>query len=73
VTRFERDSTGTARLHCFWIVTDGNSSERLDGGEFNQSEAAESATASGAVAAQSRVLGELSREIAVAIRGLAAR
>ncbi len=73
VERFERDPSGAAQLRCMWVIKDGTSGERLDGGQFNQSQPADSATAGASVAAQSRLLGELSREIATAIKRVAAR
>ena len=69
VRHFEQDTTGAARLVCVWTIKDGASGERIDGGQFERNEPTESAATGASVAAQSRLLSQLGREIAAAILG----
>jgi len=67
VARFERDSAGSVELRARWTVRDVEGVERA-GGRAAIREPADDASTGAAVAAQSRALAELSREIAEAIR-----
>lgn len=68
VSRFERDSTGAAILECVWELVATSTGERVAGNDVSLTEAAAEIGAAGSVAAMSRALEALSREIAQAFR-----
>ncbi len=68
VLRFERDSTGGAHLHVLWELTDGAIAEGFGVQETSLTEAAVSAETAASVAALSRGLEMVSREIVAAIQ-----
>jgi uncharacterized lipoprotein YmbA len=70
VLRFERDTTGAAELLARWAVRDGRDGEVLEAKETRINEPAGSRTTEASVAALSRALARLSREIAASIRRL---
>ncbi|UCD24810.1 MAG: membrane integrity-associated transporter subunit PqiC [Gemmatimonadota bacterium] len=71
VNQFERDTMGAAHLSCTWVVRDGATGDRIEDGEFNRIEPVDSSGTGASVAAQSRLLGELGREIAREIASVA--
>jgi uncharacterized lipoprotein YmbA len=68
VLRFERDPQGGAVLVAMWVLQDGESRENLVFRETRIEEPSATNTTESSVAALSRALVELSREIADAIR-----
>lgn len=70
VLRFERDTTGAAELLARWVVVGGSDGEVLEARETRINEPAGSRTVAASVAALSRALERLSREIAASIRRL---
>lgn len=68
VSRFERDRLGVVRLMGRWMLKDGGTGRELLRRKMQLEEPAGSTGTTAAVAAQSRVLARLSREIAAAIR-----
>lgn len=64
VSKFERDSSGTATLECVWELISTSNGERLAGREVSYTEPAAETGAAGSVAAMSRTLETLSRDIA---------
>lgn len=71
VHRFEADTLGTVTLDSHWFLEDG-AGERLVDRESDYRETADGDDVGARVAAQSRALGRLSREIAEEIRSAAA-
>ena len=69
VLRFERDSLGVAHLRVLWELRDGVTGEGSGVRETSLTEAAASAETSASVAALSRGLEAVSREIVAAIQG----
>lgn len=67
VLRFERDSLGAAHVRVLWELTDGATGEDTGVRETSLTEAAASAETAESVAALSRGIEALSREIAAAI------
>ena len=68
VLRFERDSLGVAHLRVLWELTDGVTGEGSGVRETSLTEAAASPETSASVAALSRGLERVSREIVAAIQ-----
>ena len=66
--RFERDSAGTAILQCSWEMVSTGTGERLGGSDFSVTEPTTEVGTAASVAAMSRALEVLSREIAAALR-----
>lgn len=66
IRRFEADAAGEVILETTWRITSGGS--EIDGGETLIEESAGGPDRTATVAAQSRALAELSREIAAAVR-----
>lgn len=71
VRRFEADAAGAVVLHAIWTLDRGGA--RVDGRAIQVEEQAEGFTRADAVAAQSRALSELARELATAVRRSAGR
>jgi uncharacterized protein len=70
VARFEADASGEVGLVARWSVVGKDGKEVLRAGQANFREPAGKQDYEATVAAMSRVLGGLSREIAAALRGL---
>lgn len=71
VRRFEADASGAVLLDATWTLD--REGARVDGRAVRVEEQAEGPTRADAVAAQSRAVAELARELAAAIRGAAGR
>ncbi len=67
VLRLDRDAVGMVVLQCRWTLTVTGTNERLIGRETTLTEPAATPDVAGSVAAMSRVIGTLSREIAEAV------
>ncbi len=68
VLRFERTSSGGAELLCRWFIKDVASGETLEARDSKLQEPADSADMEASVAALSRTVAGLSREISAAIQ-----
>ena len=71
VRRFEADATGAVLLEASWTLD--RQGARVDGRSVRVDEQAEGPARADAVAAQSRALAELARELAAAVRRAAGR
>lgn len=71
VRRFEQRGDGQVELAAWWTIRDGQRG-RLDGGETRLTAPASAPDTQASVAALSGLLGELSREIAAAVRRVVA-
>lgn len=73
VVQFEREAGGRVTLWARWAVQDATTHGILHAAESQLSAVAEGPAMDAAVAAQSRVLADLSREVAAALRAAHAR